>query len=231
MSQKVCTGPCGRTLPATTEHFYHSHGSELRADCKGCYNAGRTMKGKIHDPSDIPAGRKVPVIIQPSKPNIKVVSETVTQVEEHRLKRRVKELEEARQDLLKQIDEGNVYNDVLEQAYRLGPAIPTIARASVCRARSAKPRRSCSRATGTSSKRSSPRPSPSATATTSTSRTTHAALLRGDRVGHPQQQDTFTIRDIILWLGGDFIQNFLHEDDIENNLLRRSPRSACGSPR
>ena len=34
-----------------------------------------------------------------------------------------------------------------------------------------------------------------------------------------QQRDTFKIRDLILWLGGDFIQNFLHEDDVENNLL------------
>jgi hypothetical protein len=34
-----------------------------------------------------------------------------------------------------------------------------------------------------------------------------------------QQRDTYKIRDMILWLGGDFIQNYLHDDDVEANNL------------
>jgi hypothetical protein len=220
MSQKVCTGPCGRTLPATTEHFYHSHGSELRADCKGCYNAGRTMKGKIHDPSDIPAGRKVPVIIQPSKPNIKVVSETITQIEEHRLKRNLRETEAARQDLLKQLDEGNVYNEVLSEARALGPGKPSIEP----RERVQSKKREATPLILASDWHIEQEVKPEAVAfrnryNLDISRRRMQRFFEAIVWAVKQQQATFTIRDIILWLGGDFIQNFLHEDDIENNLL------------
>lgn len=33
------------------------------------------------------------------------------------------------------------------------------------------------------------------------------------------QRDVFKIRSLILWLGGDLMTNFLHEDDVENNSM------------
>lgn len=33
------------------------------------------------------------------------------------------------------------------------------------------------------------------------------------------QRSTFEIRDLVLWFGGDFITNFLHEDNVLTNLL------------
>jgi hypothetical protein len=34
------------------------------------------------------------------------------------------------------------------------------------------------------------------------------------------QRDVFKIRSLILWLGGDLMTNFLHEDDVENNSMQ-----------
>lgn len=39
---KTCTGPCGRTLPATDAHFYRRSGSTgFRSRCRDCWNLNR----------------------------------------------------------------------------------------------------------------------------------------------------------------------------------------------
>lgn len=45
--QKKCTGPCGRTLPATTDFFYVSKGGKygLYSQCKVC----KSQKTKVHN--------------------------------------------------------------------------------------------------------------------------------------------------------------------------------------
>jgi hypothetical protein len=179
-----------------------------RGTCRECFNARRDDKG-----------------LKPGIENArvqyrqKVEQEQITQIEEHRLKKRVRELEEARQDLLKQLDEGNVYNEVCREARALGPAKPTI-----------RPREGKSKLLeGTplilaSDWHIEQEVDPSAVANRnrynlSISRRRMQRFFEAIVWAVKQQKDTFTIRDLILWLGGDFIQNFLHEDDIENNLL------------
>lgn len=223
MDTKVCTGPCGRTLPADTTHFHPEKGGKfgVKGKCRECYNSTRNMKGKLgplNPPSD---NRKTEKIIDKTPPRVIHVQETVTQIDEHRLKRRVRELEEMRQDLLKQLDEGNVYEDVCREARDLGPANPVI-----------KPRERKSKSKlleGTplilaSDWHIEQNVDPAAVANRNRynlaiSRRRMQRFFEAIVWAVKQQKDTFLIRDLILWLGGDFIQNFLHEDDIENNLL------------
>lgn len=212
-----CIGPCGQEKheSAFTEH---KPGHKRRV-CRECYNAGRTMHGKIRRPEDVPSGTRTAKVAAPDGTPIKIVPETITQIEEHRLKRRVRELEEQRQDLLRQLDQGNVYNDVVREAYALGPDKPSI-----------QPRERTSKLLeGTplflaSDWHVEQEVRPEAVA----NRNRYNLEIAKRRMQRyfegvvwviRQQGGTFKIRDFILWLGGDFIQNFLHEDDVENNLL------------
>jgi hypothetical protein len=221
-----CEGPCGLDKHESAFHEYKP--GRHRKVCRVCFNAGRTENGKIRSAADVSPNARTTKIISATdqaeaiEPKVKVikVQETVTQVEEHRLKRRVKELEEARQDLLKQIDEGNVYNDVLEQAYRLGPAIPTIRP----RERQQGKKREATPLVLASDWHIEQEVKSEAVAfrnryNLDISKRRMQRFFEAIVWGIRQQRDTFVIRDLILWLGGDFIQNFLHEDDIENNLL------------
>lgn len=152
-------------------------------------------------------------------PIVKREPEVITQIEEHRLKRRVRELDEQRQELLKQLDEGDVYNEVCREARDLPPVDAHIRpRERVSGLREGTP------LILASDWHVEQNVDPAAVA----GRNRYNLEIARKRMRNffeaivwavRQQSDTFKIRDIILWLGGDFIQNFLHEDDIENNLL------------
>ena len=210
-----CEGPCGQDKHESA--FLQHRPGHFRKVCKECFNAGRTNRGKIRTAADVPSGSVTPHIVP--APAVKVVPETITQIEEHRLKRRVRDLEEQRQELLRQLDEGNVYNDVCREARALGPDRPSI-----------QPRERKSKLLeGTplvlaSDWHIEQEVKPEAVAgrnryNLEIAKRRMQRFFEGIVWGVKQQQDTFKIRDLILWLGGDFIQNFLHEDDVENNLL------------
>jgi hypothetical protein len=204
-----------KTEKAESAFLEHKPGKR-REVCRMCFNAGRNMHGK--KPVE-PVAREVDGKREEIAKVVKL-QETITQIEEHRLKRRVKELDEQRQDLLKQIDEGNIYNEVLSEAYRLGPANPTIQP----RERQQGKKREATPLVLASDWHIEQEVKPEAVAfrnryNLDVSKRRMQRFFEAIVWGIKQQRDTFTIRDLILWLGGDFIQNFLHEDDIENNLL------------
>lgn len=225
MSTPTCVTPgCG--LPCI-----ESKPGNYRRFCRKCFNAGRTATGKIKTEADLPKHPRTPktITVEPGTPAIEVkqekvtkvvkVEEKVTQLEEHRLKKRVKELEEQRQELLRELEEGNQYNLIIAEARALGPEDARI-----------RPReRKSGLREGTplflaSDWHVEQEVRPEAVA----GRNRYNLDISRQRMRNyfeaavwacKQQSDTFKIRDIILWAGGDFIQNFLHEDDIENNLL------------
>lgn len=231
MSVPTCVTPgCG--LPC----LEYAAG-KYRSLCRKCFN--RTRDGGKHVPSDVKCvspGKYTPgcpcgyckrtarkngdaVAAAAGQPVIKKVPEVITQIEEHRLKRRVRELEEQRQELLAQLDEGNVYNEVCRDARDLGPIDAHI-----------RPReRKSNRREGTplvlaSDWHVEQNVDPAAVAgrnryNLEIAKQRMRRFFEAFRWGVRQQRDTFLIRDAILWCGGDFIQNFLHEDDVENNLL------------
>ncbi len=205
MSTRICSA-CGEKQPLGNfpEHKPGRH----RGICRECFNGRRDSKGVKNAASHARFGY-----------DKKIERETITQVEEHRLKIRVRELEAQRQDLLKQLDEGNVYNDVCREARALGAAPPQI-----------RPRETKSKLLEAtplalaSDWHIEQRVDPAAVANRNRynldiSRRRMQRYFEACRWAVKQQRDTFKIRDFILWLGGDFIQNFLHEDDVENNLL------------
>jgi hypothetical protein len=209
MPMKVCTGPCGRTLPANADFFHGNGKGGFRADCRECWNASRNMNGKLR-PGDKIGDRTR---------THKTVEEKIDQVTEHRLKRRVRELEEARQELLEKLEEGDVYNEVCREARAVVQGTSVI-----------KPRERTSRLLEATPLalasdwhiEQQVRPEQVAGRNRynlDISKHRMRRFWEAIRWAVKQQRDTFKIRDFILWLGGDFIQNFLHEDDIENNLL------------
>jgi hypothetical protein len=205
MSTRVCRS-CNKEL--SLDSFPEYKQGWRRGICRECFNTRRTKDGVKPEVS-----HAAPTY------DTKIVREQVTQIEEHRLKVRVRELEAQRQDLLKQLDEGNVYNEVCREARALGAGVPTI-----------KPReRKSSLREGTplvlaSDWHVEQEVKPEAVAyrnryNLEISKKRMQNFFEAIRWGVKQQRDTFKVRDLILWLGGDFIQNFLHEDDVENNLL------------
>lgn len=201
-----CEGPCGRSLPEAA--FPWVTPKVRRRQCVKCFNDRRRA---------VYAGEQVSERL--ATPKVVVEKETITQFEEHKLKRRVKELEEQRQDLLRQLDEGNVYNDVCAEARALGPKAPTIRP----RERNSKLREATPLALA-SDWHVEQEVKPEAVAwrnryNLDISKRRMQRFFEAIRWAVRQQRDTYKIRDFILWAGGDFIQNFLHEDDVENNLL------------
>ncbi len=214
---KVCKGPCGLTLPI--DAFPESYPGQRRHVCRPCFNASRDNRGKLRSAGDLPKNPRTNKAYEPPPPRVHRVQETITQIEEHRLKRRVRELEEQRQELLKQLDEGSAYSEVCREARSLGPVDATIRP----RERKSKLREGTPLVLA-SDWHIEQEVVPEAVAfrnrynlEISTKRRRN--FFEAIRWAKAQQRDTFKIRDLVLWLGGDFIQNFLHEDDVENNLL------------
>lgn len=163
----------------------------------------------------------------PKAPRIEVVEETITRVEEHRLKRKVKDLESELADLTAKLSDGGEFAEVVEEvlAHQGESDAPKIAPREA--------RSKLSEATPlvlASDWHVEHEVRPEQVA----GRNRYNLEISGRRmerffeatrwaINH-QRQVPFKIRDLVLWLGGDFIQNYLHEDDNESNLL--SPTNA-----
>ena len=166
---------------------------------------------------------------EPTKPEprIEVVEETITRVEEHRLKKRVKSLEQENAEYVALLSDKGEYGEIIAEALAHQDELP--------RARIAPRERSSGIAEATPLVAASDwhveheiRPEQVA------GRNQFNLEIANDRMDrffratswgiNHQRQVPFKIRDLILWAGGDFIQNFLHEDDLESNLL--SPTEA-----
>ncbi len=199
-----CEGPCGK-VKLLAEYGEH-HPGRRRRQCKKCFNESR--HGKTH----YGMGKR-----RDGKPIVR--EEHLEAVVEHRLKAENRELRAKNEDLARQLADGGEFHEVIRAALAQPIRRPTI-----------KPReRNSKLREGTplvlaSDWHVEQEVKPSAVAGRNRYNLEIATqrmqrFFEAVRWAVRQQRDTFKIRDLILWLGGDFIQNFLHEDDIENNLL------------
>lgn len=190
------------------EDFPEYKTGRRRGICRACFNDRRTRHGVKNDVS-----HARPAYSEELK------KEKLTVVEEHRLKRRVRELEEKNREIVQQLSEGGEYNEIVREALSLGPKAPAIAP----RERKSKLREGTPLVLA-SDWHVEEEVKPERVAHRNRFNLEIATrrmqrFFEAVRWAVKQQRDTFKIRDLILWLGGDFITNFLHEDDVENNLL------------
>lgn len=149
------------------------------------------------------------------------VEETVTVVDEHRLKRKVRDLESQVEHLVKELSDGGEYNELVGEVLgRQADAQPIVV---TRRERTSKLREGTPLVLASDwHLEEQVRPEQVAYRNRYNLEIAKQRARRYFAAIHwaiTQQRDTFVIRDLIVALMGDFITNFLHEDDVENNLL------------
>ncbi len=196
---------CGKTKPLDTEHFpkHPDHIGGYRPRCLVCFNDNRR---KTHG--------------APKVEKAVVVEEKLEQVVEHRLKRRVRELEEKNRDLVEKLSGAGEYAELVqsvlarqddarpvirprERKSKLAEATPLVLASDWHIEEEVKPEQVAGRNRYN----------------LEISARRMERFFEAARWGINHQREVFKIRDAIFWWGGDFITNFLHEDDVENNLL------------
>lgn len=194
ITAKRCTGPCHRVRPMTD--YQEDKPGHRRPVCKDCFNKRR--KGTTHR---------------------EVREEKLDAVFEHRLRQENRNLRRENAELAAKLSEGGEYNAIVREVLQRGRQQPTIKpRERKSRLREATP------LVLASDWHIEQEVKPEAVAgrnryNLQISKQRMTRFFESIRWAVKQQRDTFKVRDLILWLGGDFIQNFLHEDDVENNLL------------
>lgn len=233
MSTHRCPS-CGLVLPWTAEYFTRDNRapSGFTSHCKKCRNKlfndrGAALRAKrLGLPTSISAPKSAPIAppnvsIAPIAPQPRQIEETIDVVTEHRLKKRVRELEEQHRHLTERLSENGEYStfvsEVLakqqeappatiaprERTSNLLEATPLVLASDWHVEEQVKPEQVAGRNRydlDISTRRME-------------------RFFEAFRWAMNHQRDVFKIRDAILWLGGDFMTNFLHEDDVENNLL------------
>lgn len=202
MSDKVtavrCEGPCGKQKLFAD---FPEHGKGRRRVCRECFNAAR--KGKTHNG---------PMKNGPRQERLEVVVE-------HKLKQENRELKAKNEQLVAELADSSEYREVVKAALssplprpRINPrerksglreATPLVLASDWHVEEEVKPERVAYRN--------------KYNLEIATQRMQR--FFEATRWAIRQQRDTFKIRDLILWLGGDFITNYLHDGDAENNLL------------
>lgn len=147
----------------------------------------------------------------------RVIEEEVTRVEEHRLKQRVRELEAERKALLKDLSDAQAVGEIVSaaRAEQVDPIFPREFASGVRE--------------GTALAMASDwhieeevRPEQVAGRNRynlEISRRRMERFFEATRWAIDFNREVFTIRDLVLWLGGDIITNYLHPDNVETNLL------------
>jgi hypothetical protein len=154
------------------------------------------------------------------EPRVEVVEETLTRVDEHRLRKRVRDLESENRKLVEQLSDGGEYHEVISEV---------LARQHEQRTTIAPREYTSGLREGTplvlaSDWHVEEEVLPEQVA----GRNRYNLEIASQRmqrffesvrwaIGH--QREAFQIRDMICWWGGDFITNFLHGDNVETNLL------------
>ncbi len=213
MSIKRCAG-CGLKKPIDE---FHTSGTSHFSTCKVCRNAARRT-ARTTSADDPPVRDTLRDMPQPVEQH---VEEKITIVDEHRLKRKVRDLESQVEHLTKELSDGGEYNELTRDA--------------MARQREARPLIITPRERTSGLLEATPlvlasdwhleeevRPEQVS------NRNRYNLEIARQRVDRffggihwmlGQQRETFKIRSLILALMGDFITNFLHEDNIETNLL------------
>jgi len=152
------------------------------------------------------------------EPKIELVEEKITQVEEHRLKRRVADLNAQIKTLTADLSDARRMGEFVaevealppvegikprEQRSGLAEATPLVLASDWHIEEEVRPEQVDHRNRYN----------------LEISRRRMERFFEATRWGINHNRQVFKIRDLCLWLGGDLITNYLHEDNVENNLL------------
>ncbi len=205
---KLCKG-CDKRLPAGSFHVDHSKPDGRRAQCKGC-RAGAYAGTDV----SIDEGLSNQVRL----PTIEVVQETITRVEEHRLKQQVRRLESELKTLVASLSDVQEMNDLRREVESLPAPAPIQARerASGLREGTAL---ICASDWHIEEQVRPEQVSGRNRYNLEISKQRMGRFFQASRWALDFSRQAYTIREVLLWLGGDLITNYLHDDNIETNLL------------
>ena len=152
------------------------------------------------------------------EPRVEIVEEVITQVEEHRLKKKVHDLEAQLRRAVADLSDAGEMGELIREVQAL-PPVPGI-----------EPRERTSHlAEATPLVLASDwhieeevRPEQVAGRNRynlEISKRRMERFFEAVRWGVQHQREVFKVRDLVMWLGGDIITNYLHPDNIETNLL------------
>lgn len=238
--RKKCSGPCGRTLSLDNFQKDRTQPDGRKYRCKACQpkkgrrvesvapkasldpkkwqNTLRELEGIDVEPPRVDPDVMTYITDTVKKAAPKPVEESVTPVEEHRLKRRIKELETLNKALVRDLSDAQLIGDIVREAEDI--------ESEGIRPRTDIPK---GRREGTALAMASDwhieeeiRPeqvSNSNRYNLEISRRRMERFFESVLWAIESQRNTFVIRDLILWLGGDLITNYLHEDNVLTNLL------------
>lgn len=187
---KVCTG-CHRKLPVTA---YSPSGNGVRSRCRSCRRTAEAQP-------------------PPSKPP------PLDAVAEHRLQTRVRDLESRCRTLVSDLSDARAHLDLVREVEAAERPSPI-----VCRDRSRLPRREATALACASDWHLEEEVDPAKVA----GRNRYNLEIAEQRVRRffesvrwatTYNRSAFTIRDLVLWLGGDLITGYLHPDNVETNQL------------
>lgn len=187
---KRCSGPCGLDLDVAA---FPSDRGRPRAVCSVCRNAKRR------------AG--VPTI----------PDEKLSPVDEHRLKTKNTLLAAQVKSLLSDLSSAQLMNDIVASArsVKVAPIAPRERKSGLAEG-------TCQVLASDWHIEEEVRPEQVAGRNRYNLKISQRRMERffeGARWGVQFNRQAFKIRDLILWLGGDFITNHLHPDNVETNLL------------
>jgi hypothetical protein len=219
--KKKCWG-CQRDLELSADNFRRDRTTTTgyKTRCKGCEPKRGKPVASVLPPrvkldedflSELIRERGV------SGPQ-KAVEETLSAVEEHRLKKKLRDLEAHNRQLIKDLSDAQEIGDIVCAAHEVEdvPGIQPREYDSGLREGTALVMASDWHIDeviepGQVSGRNRYNPEISARRM--------ERFFEATRWAIDSQRNTFVIRDLILWLGGDLITNYLHEDNVLTNAL------------
>jgi hypothetical protein len=227
---KTCVGPCERTLVLEGDNFRRDSTTltGFKNRCKQCEpkrGQSVTTVAPIESRA-LPSGRKydpdlmsyIGKVVQGEAKQAKPVEETVTPVEEHRLKKKLQQLEAQNRQLVKDLSDAQELGDIVREAHEFEdvPGIEPREYTSGLREGTALAMASDWHIDeviepGQVSGRNRYNPDVSARRM--------ERFFESVRWAIDSQRNTFTIRDLVLWLGGDLITNYLHPDNELTNAM------------
>ncbi len=203
MKTKVCLGPCGRTLSLNAFSLDSTKPDGHRARCKECRNAAHQTTSK---PTPFPGLKTVKQ------------EEVITVVEEHRLKQQVIRLESERKKLIADLSDAQYLQEIARAASAVNVKGITI------REKQQGKKREATILACASDWHIEEEVKPDQVANRNRYNLEISAkrmerFFESVRWGCEFNREVFTIRDLVLWLGGDIITGYIHDDNKETNLL------------
>lgn len=205
-----------------------------RNHCRKCENGARTARAQEYQASakkrwsateallaeiDKEIVKEPPPMVAKKKPEILVVEETLTTVEEHRLKVKNSELLRQVKSLTEELSNVQILQEFAREAAEAAQDVePIHIREKASGLREGTAQVLCS------DLHIEEEVKPEQVAgrnryNLEISKDRCERLFQGTLDGIEMYRGTYKIRDLIFWLGGDLLTGYLHDDNVENNLL------------